>query len=148
MAKISKPMAVPALNLHPPITDAVRLTDDMQQTLALITAYGVNTRKLLRCSETGVLNVSSARVKDIVHIAVVGDNHYPVGPNIPCSELIVLGHPDNTGNVWVRPDKAAAVDNAWPVAAGDVLGLTLDNLAQLNLYIVEDADILIVGYAR
>ena len=148
MHNINKSMAVPDLALHPPIADAVKLTADMQQSLALLTAYGIDQRKLLRCSESGVLNTCSARLKDIVHYTGVGANDTQSGSDTPCSEIMVMGHPDNTGNVWVRSGGTATVDNAWPLAAGEPLGFTIDNLSQLSMLIVVAAEKLIVAYCR
>ena len=148
MHNIHKSMAVPALNVQPPISDAVVLSADMQQTLALLTAYGIDQRKLLRCSETGVLNTCSARLKDIVHYTGSGANDTQSGPDTPCSEVMVMGHPDNTGNVWVRSGGTATVNNAWPLAAGEPLGFAIDNLKQLSMLIVEDGEKLIVAYCR
>ena len=148
MSDINKPMDIPELNLKPPIDGKVRLSEDMQQTLALLTAYGDNARKLLRASESGVLNVTSARIKEIVHFTGVGANDTQKGFATPCTECMVMGHPDNTGLVWVRPYKGAALSNAWPLAAGEVVGFTLDNLSQLNILIVVDGEKLIVAYTR
>lgn len=148
MPDINKPMDVPELNLSPPIDGKIRLSADMQQTLALLTAYGDNTRKLLRASESGILNTTSARIKDIVHYTGVGANDNRTGTNISCTECLIMGHPDNTGVVWIRPDKAATVDNAWPLAAKEAMGFALDNLAQLNMLIVVNGEKVIVAYSR
>lgn len=148
MPDISKPMDVPELNLKPPIDGKIRLSEDMQQTLALLTGYGDNARKILKASESGVLNVTSARIKEIVHFTGAGANDEQKGFAAPCTECMVMGHPDNTGLIWVRPYKGAAVSNAWPLAAGDVINFTLDNLQQLNMLIVVDGEKLIVGYTR
>ena len=147
MPDINKPMNIPELNLKPPIDGKVRLSEDMQQTLALLTAYGVNQRKLLRASESGVLNVASARIKDILHYVGVGANDTQVGDNVSCTECLVMAHPENTGKIWVRPDKEASVDNAWPLAKSEVVNFTLDNLKQLNMLIVVDGEKLIVAYS-
>ena len=147
MPDINKPMNIPELNLKPPIDGKVSLSEDMQQTLALLTAYGVNQRKLLRASESGVLNVASARIKDILHYTGVGANDTQVGDNVSCTECLVMGHPDNTGNVWVRPDKTATTDNAWPLAKNEVVNFTLDNLKQLNMLIVVAGEKIIVAYS-
>jgi len=148
MGNINKPMDIPELNIKPPIEGKVRLSEDMQQTLALLAGYGDNARKLLRASETGVLNVTSARIKDIKHYTGVGANDTQVGDNVPCTECLVMAHPDNTGKVWVRPDKTATVNNAWPLSVGEVVGFTLDNLKQLNMLIVVAGEKLIVAYTR
>jgi len=148
MSNINKPMDVPELNLKPPIDGKVRLSEDMQQTLALLTAYCENKRVTLKASESGVLNTTSAKIKDIVHFTGVGANDTQTGESVPCTECMVMGHPDNTGKVWVRSDKTASVDNAWPLAAGEVVNFTLDNLKQLNMLIVVDGEKLICAYTR
>lgn len=148
MGDINKPMAVPELNLKPPIDGKVRLSEDMQQTLALLCAYVNSKRVILKASESGVLNVTSARIKDIKHYTGVGANDTQTGDNIPCTECLVMAHPDNTGKVWVRPDKTAAINNAWPLSASEVVNFTLDNLKQLNMLMVVDGDEVIVAYSR
>lgn len=148
MTTINKPMDVAELNIQPPIEGKTRLSDDMQQTLALLTAYGADRRRPLRCSESGVLNVSSARIRDIVHYTQAAAVYEYTGASIPCTEVMVMGHPLNSGSVWVRPNKTATVNNSWPVAKGEVVGFTLDNLSQLNMLFIEDGDSLIVAYTR
>ena len=146
MANIGKPMDVPELNIKPPITGKVRLSEDMQQTLALLTAYCENKRVTLKASESGVLNVASAKIKDIVHIEGVGANSEKTGSDTPCTECLVMAHPNNTGLVWVRPYKTATVNNAWPLAKSEVVSFTLNNLKQLNALIVVAGEKLIVAY--
>lgn len=148
MSIIGKAMRFVGLSLEPPIDKAVKLSEDMQQTLALLCGYGIDGRKLLRASESGVLNVTSARIKDIVPYTGSGANDTQTGDNVACTECLVMGHPDNTGSVWVRPSVAATVNNSWPLAKGEVVSFTLDNLKQLNMLMVEDGDIVIVAYSR
>ena len=148
MSEINKPMGVANLGIEPPISGKIRLSEDMQQTLALLTGYGDNERKVLRASESGVLNVASARVADIVHYLGVGANYTQVGGDVPCTEVLVMSHPVNAGLIWVRPDKTATGNNAWPLAAGEVVSFTLDNLKQLNMLIVVDGEQVIVAYSR
>ncbi len=148
MGNINKPMTIPELNLKPPMDGRVRLSEDMQQTLALLSAYGISKRVLLKASESGVLNVTSARIKDIVHY----DRNDPVpmtqGDNVPCTECLIMAHPENIGRVWVRPDKAATTSNAWHLAAGETINFTLDNLQQLRMNIIANGDGIIVAYSR
>lgn len=148
MPDINKPMDVPELNLKPPLDGKVRLSTDMQQTLALLTAYSENKRVIVKASESGILYVTSARVKDIVHYTGTGANDTIVGDVLPCTECLIMAHPDNTGKIWVRPDKTATVDNAWPLAAGEVVSFTLDNLKQLNMLVVVASEKVIVIYTR
>ena len=148
MANMGKNMRIAALNLDPPIDKAVKLSEGMQQTLALLCAYGIDERKLLRASESGVLNVTSARIKDIVHYTGVGANDTQSGDDVPCTECLVMAHPDNGGKIWVRPGGTAATDNSWPLAAGEVVNFTLDNLKQLSMLMVVDGEEVIVAYSR
>ena len=148
MGGINKPMNIPELNLEPPISGKLRLSEDMQQTLALLTGYGDNKRVILKASESGVLSVSSARIADIVHYTGVGVNDTQVRADVACTEVMIMAHPDNTGNIWVRPDLTATVNNAWPLAAGEIIGFTLDNLKQLNMLIVVAGEKVIVGVTR
>jgi len=147
MPDINKPMDIPALNLKPPIDGKVRLSADMQQTLALLVGYGVNKRILLRTSELGILNVTSARIKDIVHYTRDGATEEIQGDSVACSEIIVIGHPDNTGKIWVRTDVVATVDNAVPLDAKDRVGFSVNNLADLQLFVAVDGETAIVMYA-
>ena len=148
MPDINKPMDVPELNLKPPIDGKIRLSEDMQQVLAFLCGYANSKRVILKASDSGVLNTTSARIKDIQHYTGVGANDTQSGDNIPCTECLVLGHPDNTGTVWVRPDKTAAINNAWPLAAGEVVNFSVDNLSQLKMRMVTAGDIVIVAYSR
>jgi len=148
MHVISKAMRILGLGVQPPINEAVKLSDDMQQTLALLCGYGIDERKLLRASESGVLNVVSARIKDIVHFTGVGASDEQTGSDVACCECLIMAHPDNTGLVWVRPKDVATTSNAWPLAAGEVVGFSLDNLKQLNMLIVTAGEKVIVAYSR
>lgn len=148
MPDINQPMTIPELKLKPPIDGKIKLSPDMQQTLALLTAYGDNARKLLMASESGVLYVASARIRDIVHYTKTNGSDPTEGDNVPCTECLIMGHPENTGTVWVRPDKTAELTKSWPLAAGEVVNFTLNNLKQLKMNIVTVDDTVIVAYSR
>jgi len=148
MSKINKSMRIPELNLRPPISAAVSLSEDMQQTLALLTMYSDNRRVLVRGSKSGVLSTASPHIADILHFTGIGANDTQSGDDIPCTEIMVMGHPDNTGKIWVRSGVTATVNNGWPLDANDVVDFTLDNLNQLKMLIVLDGDKVIVAYTR
>jgi len=148
MAKINKPMQIPELNLRPPISDAVNLSADMQQTLAMLAGYDVNTRKLLRCSASGILSIASPRLIDIIHYERTAILDPTEGGDLACTEVLVLAHPDNVGRVWVRSGGVAGTTNSWPLAAGAVMGFSVDNLIQLKMHFPVQDEILIVAYTR
>lgn len=148
MGNIGKPMDVPDLNIEPPITGKVRLSEDMQQTLAMMTAYCDNKRVTLKASQSGVLNTASAKIRDIKHYKRTDGANPTEGDSALCTECLIMAHPDNTGTIWVRPDKAALTTNAWPLGRSDAVSFTLDNLKQLKMNIVTVDDSLIVAYSR
>lgn len=148
MSMIHNPMNIPELDLKPEPTGGVELSKDMQQTLSLLTGFWRNKRILLKASPTGVLAVASARIDDIIHVTSDEVNYTATGSDIPCTEVMAMAHPDNAGLVWVRPDKVATANNAWPLAKGEVVSFTLDNLKQLNMLIVANGETLILAYTR
>jgi len=147
MLRIGTPMKVPELNLQPEPEGGIELSEDMQQVLSLLTGFSKNRRIVLQSSPVGALRTTSARIIDIKHYTGSGANDTQQGNTVPCSEVMCMGHPDNTGAVWVRSLSAATVDNAWPLGAGEVQNMSVDNLRDLHMLFVEDGDKLIVAYA-
>ncbi|MBA7618127.1 hypothetical protein ES703_25448 [subsurface metagenome] len=148
MSEINKAMDVAELNIKPPIEGKTRLSEDMQQTLALLTAMGADKRRPIRCSESGILNVTDPRIKDIKHYIRTALKDPKAGDDISCTAVMAMGHPSNTDLIWVRPNGIAYASNSWPLAAGEVVGFTLDNLSQLKMLIAAENDRLIVAYTR
>ena len=123
----------------------------MQQTLTLLTAYCENQRVLIKATESGVLNTVSPRIKDLWGFTSLGDASHKQGSDIVCNEVMITGHPDNAGAIWVRPysQYVLAGDNknyAWPVAASGVVGFVVSNINQLWFYFEKLNDIVIVAY--
>lgn len=148
MSDMNKPMDIPELGLKPPITSKVRLSDDMQQTLALLTGYFDSRRVLLKATESGVLQVVQPVIKDIVvFTATLGTQSWQ-GGDIPCTDVAVIGGLYNTGIVWVRPYSAASAANAWPLAKGDVFPFTIGNLNQLHITIETIDDLAAIAYTK
>jgi len=147
MPDIRKPMGIDELNLKPPIDGKVRLSDDMQQTLALLTAMGVTGRKLMKCSESGVLYTGSAKVKGVWNKTGSGADDDLVGDDIACSECVVMANPDNPDKLWVKPYGVASVDDGVPLDAGDAVNFTVTNLNQIHVNVVADGDKVIVIYS-
>lgn len=148
MPDIQIPLEVPELKLKPEQSGKVKLSEDMQMSLALLAAYYNGKIRLVKSSESGALSITSPRTADIVQVTSTGPNETNVGSDIPCSEVLVYAHPDNVGRCWVRPDKTASAVNAWPLDAGDGVPFTLDNLKQLNMLTVTTGDTLIIKYSR
>lgn len=148
MPQINEPMDVPELNLQPPITGKMKLSEDMQQTLALICAYVNNKRVTLRASEFGVLNTVCCQIKDIVVFKATAGTKQFCGDNIPCTEIAAIAGLSNGDRAWVRPYKVADATNAWPLDKGEAFGFAISNLNQLHVTIQTADDIVVVAYTR
>jgi hypothetical protein len=146
MHTIGNPMPIPELNLQPEQTGGLQLTESMQQVLAALTGFWHNKRLLLKASPGGVLFVTSPQVKGIFHVTASTDNYAYQGDNVECSEVLVMGHPDNNGKVWVQAHAAATGDNGWPLDKTDVVNLGITNLNMLHLLIVTNTEKAIIGY--
>jgi len=148
MSDILIPFGIEDLLLKPEMAGRIRLSDDMQQTLAAITGYDGVSRRLLRCSKSGVLRTSSPRIKDILHVTGSGANDEWQGTDVKATEVLVMGHPNNTGLIWIKNDEIATANNGWPLGSGDIMSITVDNLNNLHILIVVDAEKAIVAYSR
>ena len=147
MNSIGTPLKIPELTLSPEPEGGIVLSKDMQQTLSLLTGYWQNKRLLLKSSPSGVLFTSSPQIKDIIHVNGVAVAFTYKGDDVECSEVLIMGHPDNVGTVWVKPHALALSTNAWPLAKNDVVGLGITNLNMLNLLFANVTDIAIIAYS-
>lgn len=94
-----------------------------------------------------IIGRATSNLQDILHFTGSGANDTQSGSNIECSEILCMGHPDNTGKVWVRTNTTATVNDAWPLAAGETFQFFVDNLSELEMLVVIDGEKLIVAYA-
>ena len=148
MAKISVPGSHADLPIDPSLPGQLPISEMVQQVLAMLVGSTQDATQFLKVSPSGILSVSSSRLKDIVHFTGVGANDTQQGPNVPCTEVLVMGHPLNTGTIWVRSDKIATVNNAWPLDKKEAISIVLDNLNQLQLLIETGGEKAIVAYTR
>ena len=148
MPAIGTPIAVPELNLMPEQQGGVALSEDMQQSLALLTAFFLNKRVVLKASATGMLYVTSPHVQDCYHVTATEASYTYQGYDKPTSEVMVMAHPDNTGRVWVKPYETATVNNGIPLDAGDAIPVSISNLNLLNLLIAVNGEKAIIAYSR
>jgi len=148
MPDITMPFGFSELRLKPELVGRVKISDDMQQTLASIVGYNGSDRSLLRCSGTGVLFACSPRIDGIQHILAVGDNFDWNGADLKTSEVMIMGHPTNVQLVWVKNDVAALATNGWPLGSKEILNFSIDNLSNLHIRIEADGDTAIVLWTR
>lgn len=146
--EITIPFKIEDLLVKPEMSGRLRLSDDIQQTLASLVGFDSIARRLLRCSKGGILYTTTPRMQDIVHIAGSGANDTWQGSDLKTTEIMVMGHPSNSSLIWITTDETATVDNGWPLAANAVLDITIDNLNNLNILIVGDGEKAIIAYTR
>lgn len=140
------PVKMPELNVIPETDRGIELDKGMKQVMSLLTAYWREQRVTLKASPSGILFTASPQLEDIFHVKADKNNYVYQGDDIACSEVMVMGHPDNTGNVWARTKSVATVNHAWPLAAKEVMGFSVTNLNMLHLLIVADTEKAIIAY--
>jgi hypothetical protein len=145
---IGTPLPCPELNLQPEQAIGAELSPNMQQVLSLLTAFWRNQRVVLKATPTGSLCVCSGQVKDVYHVTADEDDYVKQGDDIPCSEVVVRGHPDNNNTIWVHYHTAAETTKSWPLAKNEVVSVTLSNLSKLHLLIKKTDDTAIVLYTE
>lgn len=148
MSEILKPLPFEDLPTEPPILGRPKLSDDFLQTMALLCGWDGSTRRLIRVSSSGVLSIGEPAIKDIVHLQGSGTPSVIQGSDIPCSECMVLAHPDNTDIAWVRPYVAVATDYGWPLQSYDMVRFAVSNVNQLFFLFDTAAEKVIIAYTR
>lgn len=148
MAKAKKVLPFDELDLIPPLTARLSVSEDVQQTLSLLSAWDGSQRRLVRVSSGGVLYVAAPKVKDILNIAAADPVFDWAGDNIKTSDVLIRANPKNTGDVWVNVNAAAAVDDGYPLEAGEWINLTVLNLANLHVHFTVDLEKAIVVYSQ
>lgn len=140
MFEILKPLTFDDLPTKPPITGRPKLTEDLQQTIALLSGWDGATRRLIRVSPTGVIRIGSARALGLYNIAANTDDYTTKCDDCPTSEVMLRAFPDNTGRVFVNIGAAAALNVGYPLFTGEWVSLSVNNLNSLQLYIEKNDD--------
>ncbi len=148
MFEITKPFTFKDLPTKPEITGRPKLSEDLQQTIALLSGWDASTRRLIRCSPSGTIRVGSARAKGIINVLADRPAYVITLDNIPTSEVMIRSFPDNTGRVFVNIGVAAALDIGYPLFVGEWVSLSVNNLNSLQLYIEKNADMVAVIYTE
>jgi len=140
------PVKMPEHNLIPASQQGIELDAGMKQVLSILTAYSQEKRVTLKASPGGILYVCNSEVGDIFHVVATGNNHLYQGGDVQCSEVMVMGHPDNGDTIWVRTHKQADTNNSWPLLKKEVVSFSITNLSLLRIRIVADTEQAIILY--
>ncbi len=134
MPEILIPLTFDDLPVKPPLVGRPRVSEDLQQTVALLVGWDKSTRRLVSVSPTGVLHIVSAPVKGIVNLLSAGDGTTQQGSDIDTSEVLIRADKGNEGDVWVNVGAAAAVDVGYPLDAAEWVNFSVNNLHSLHFY--------------
>ena len=148
MFEIQKPLTFEDLPTKPPLVGKPKMSEDLQQTVALLVGWDGATRRLIGVSPSGVLYVASPRVNAILNILANQDSYVYQGSDVSISEILVRANPDNNGRVWVNVSVAAAVDTGYPLDAGEWVRFSINNLRSLHLFIALDTEKASVIYTK
>lgn len=145
---IIKPLPFDDLPTKPEIVGRPKMSDDIQQTAALLVGWDGATRRLVRVSPSGVLHTASARVKGVTNILANQGSYNWQGGDVSTSEVLIRANPKNSGEVWVRVGAVAGVDTGYPLDAGDFVVWGINNLHSLHIHIVNTGEKAIVVYTK
>ena len=137
---------MPELQTIPESERGIELDAGMKQVLSILTAYWQEKQVALRSSPGGILFASSPPIGDIFHITADQANYLYQGGDIQCTEVMVMGHPDNADTIWVRTKTVATTGNAWPLLKKEVVGLSVTNLSQLHIRVIANTEKAIIAY--
>ena len=135
MPEIIKNFTFDDLLVKPPFGGKLRLSEDIQQTIASIIAWDGQTRRLIRSSPNGVLRVCDGRAKAVLNVTATGAAYTLTPDDIPTSEVIVKAHVDNVGQVVVNIGVTASLVAGFPLDPGESVSLSVNNLNALRLYV-------------
>lgn len=148
MPEIVKPLTFEDLPVKPPLVGRPRISEDLQQTVALLVGWDKTTRRLVSVSPTGALHIAQSPVKGIANILSNTPAYNWNGEDISTSEVLVKSNPDNVRLIWVNVGDVAAANIGHPLDVGEHVVISINNLHNLHIHIIGDTDRVSVIYSR
>lgn len=148
MPEILKTLTFDDLPTRPPLVGRPRISDDIQQAIAMLVGWDGATRRFVRVSPTGALRVGSARVLGVYDVVADQDGYIITCIDCPTSEAMIRAYPDNTGRVFVAINATPALNSGYPLFTGEWVSLSTNNLSSIHLYIEKDTDKVAVIYTE
>lgn len=140
MSEIQIPFPLKGVPLKPELKGRIKIDETMIQTLSALCGWDGEARRLITCSLNGSLHITSPPVCCIVNKVSTGAAEHITFSDLPITEVIVKANPKNTGDIWLNVGAAAGVDVGYPLAPGDWLNISINNMAELRLYVVTSGD--------
>ena len=130
MFEIQTPFTIKGIPLKPELKGSQKVDETIIQTLSAIMGFDGEARRLLSCSLGGSLHSIAPTAAAFINTVSTGANE----------DVMIMANKNNTGDVWVNIDAAAAVDTGWLLDAGDNIQLSINDMRRLNLFIVTSGD--------
>lgn len=148
MPEIIKTLTFDDLPVRPQFIGRPKVSDDIQQTAALLVGWDKITRRLVSVSPTGVLHVAQSPVKGILNILADEPAYNWNGGDISTSEVLIKANPFNVGLIWVNVSAVAATNTGHPLETGESVVFSINNLHSLHIYIAVNGERASVVYTK
>ncbi len=133
--EIIKNLRFDDLLVKPPFGGKLRLSDDIQQTIALIIGWDGESRRMIRSSPNGIVRVCDGQAKGVLNVTADSGAYTLTPPDTPTSEIIVKAHVDNVGQVVVNIGVTASLTAGFPLDPGESVEFSVNNLSAIRLYV-------------
>lgn len=148
MPEVITPFEIANLTTKPELSTRPRVSDDIQQTLATILAWDGTKRRILMAALGGSLHVTTPQLKTIVSRTKTGASELITFGDIPTTEVMVMGHPDNNALIWVTVGTTQSTSNSWPLSAKEIFSFSVDNMQHVLIGCVTVGEKAIIAYTR
>ena len=140
MFEILRSFTLDDIPTKPEVTGRPKLSEDIQQTLALLLGWDGSTRRIIRSTPTGVLRVCDGRAKAVLNVTADQAAYTLTPDDIPTSEIMIKAHPDNTGQVVVNIGIVASLTAGFWLDSGESVEFSINNLKSLRIYVELDTE--------
>ncbi|KKM88743.1 hypothetical protein LCGC14_1255740 [marine sediment metagenome] len=144
MFEIQTPFTIKGIPLKPELKGSQKVDETIIQTLSALMGFDGEARRLLSCAINGALHITTPPLAGITNVESTGANENVTFSDQPTTEIIVVANRNNTGDVWVNVDAAAAVDTGMPLDAGDSAKFSINNMQRLNVFIATTGNKVII----
>jgi len=148
MPEILKSLTFEDLPTRPPLVGRPRISEDLQQTVALLVGWDGATRRLVRVSPLGVLYAVSPPVQGIINLLADQAAYNWQGDYIETNEVMIRAHEDCVSGLWINVGAAAAPDTGYFLDNREVVVFSITNLHSLHIHIVDDTQKAFIIYTK
>ncbi len=144
MFEIEIPFKIKGVKFKPEQTGMIKVDEVMIQTIASLCGWDGEARRLLTCALGGALHTVTPQVDAIINKVSTDPAEDITFTDQPTTEVMIMAHPTNSGDVWVNLDAVAAVDTGWYLDAGDYVQFSINNMKRLNIHVVTAWDMVAI----